>query len=273
VSHTTTDHERPVADVVEALLGSEYETSDPCDFEAQSTRVAEEVDATTAEAYCRRLLAHLADDPQGVHELTALIVLGLAHPAVLETHRIPLGQEGRRLAHLLERDEQADRAQRLLELIAARSPEDRQIDHELASMMRRTGNADRLVERYMRRAEECVAGDRTKEAISWLQEILLIDRSRRDVARMIRDLRWGDQEKRVRWRSRLRTSAVCWCSSRRSASWCIASAKSPRASPRFPPRSRATWPRCAVAWSSSADSSRRTRSACSSSAPAASGRA
>jgi tetratricopeptide (TPR) repeat protein len=75
-------------------------------------------------------------------------------------------------------------------------------------MMRRTGNADRLVERYLRRAEECVASDRTKEAISWLQEVLLIDRSRRDVARMIRDLRWGDQEKRVRWRGRLRSSAI-----------------------------------------------------------------
>lgn len=208
MSHTTTDSERPVADVVEALLGSDHESAEPCDLEAQAARVVDEVDAQTAEAHCRSLLAHLADDPQSVRELEALIVLGLAHPDVLDAHRIPLAQEGRRLAHLLERDGHAEHAQQLLELIASRSPEDRQIDHELASMMRRTGNADRLVERYLRRAEECVASDRTKEAISWLQEVLLIDRSRRDVARMIRDLRWGDQEKRLRWRTRLRTSAI-----------------------------------------------------------------
>lgn len=208
MSYTTTDNERPVAEIVEVLLGNDADASEPCDFEARAAHVLGVVDAQTAESHCRALLAHLADDPQSVRELEALIVLGLALPAVLESHRIPLAQEGRRLAHLLEREGQTDQAQALLELIAARSPDDRQIDHELASMMRRTGNADRLVERYMRRAEECVAADRTKEAISWMQEILLIDRSRRDVARMIRDLRWGDQEKRLRWRARLRTSAI-----------------------------------------------------------------
>jgi len=78
----------------------------------------------------------------------------------------------------------------------------------LASMMRRTGNADRLIERYMRRAEESVAGGRTKEAISWLQEILLVDSSRRDVARMIRDLRYEDTDRRNRWRRRLQVAAL-----------------------------------------------------------------
>jgi hypothetical protein len=208
VSNTTTDNECVVADVVTALLGVDEEGELAGGHAELAARAAKELDAATAQSYCRALLAHLADQPQSVAELEALIVLGLAHPKVLEAHRIPLAQEGRRLAHLLEREDQADRAQALLELIAARSPEDRQVDHDLASMMRRTGNADRLVERYMRRAEDCVASARTKEAISWLQEILMIDRSRRDVARMIRDLRWGDQEKRLRWRSRLRTSAI-----------------------------------------------------------------
>jgi tetratricopeptide (TPR) repeat protein len=141
-------------------------------------------------------------------ELEALMILGLAHPKVFEAHRIPLGQEGRRLSHLLEQDGQAERAQALLETIIARQPGDRMMDHELASMMRRTGNANRLIDRYMRRAEESVAAGRTKEAISWLQEILLVDRTRRDVGRMIRDLRWGDQERRLKWKLRIRQAAV-----------------------------------------------------------------
>ncbi len=208
MTHTSTENERSVAEVVEALIGVEDESSEGSDLEVQTARAATEVDARTAESYCRVLIGHLTDDSESVPELEALLILGLAHPSVFAANHISLGQEGRRLAQLIERAGNPVRAQALLELIAARAPEDRQVDHELASMMRRTGNADRLIERYMRRAEECVSSNRTKEAISWLQEILLVDRSRRDVARMIRDLRWGDQEKRTRLRGRVRGFAI-----------------------------------------------------------------
>jgi tetratricopeptide (TPR) repeat protein len=229
VTHTTTENPLPdagaaagpeTAAVVDVLLGrvpsgaepaagevAESGTPEPA-LEVQVAQVAAEVDASLAQSYCRTLVAHLAENSQSVRELEALLVLGLAHPRVLAMHDIPLVQEGRRLAHFLEQEGKTDRAQSLLEMIATRTPGDRQLDHDLASIMRRTGNADRLVDRYMRRAEDCVAGDRTQEAISWLQEILLVDRSRRDVARMIRDLRWGDEEKRRRWRSRVRGALV-----------------------------------------------------------------
>ena len=206
MTQTTTENERPVADVVEELLASGGDMDGARSLETQVERAAN-MDAGAAEASCRLLLAHLADNPQSVPELEALMILGLAHPAVFEAHRIPLAQEGRRLSHLLELEGKADRAQALLETIIARSPGDRLTDHELASMMRRTGNADRLIDRYMRRAEDCVAAGQTKEAISWLQEILLVDRTRRDVGRMIRDLRWGDQERRLKWKSRMRMVA------------------------------------------------------------------
>jgi len=208
VTQTTTENENSVAEIVEALTGGASDQAEPLSLDAQVERAVAGVDARSAESWCRALLAHLADQPQSVPELEALLVLGLAHPSVFEAHRIPLAQEGRRLAHLLEHDGKLERAQALLELIISRAPGDKQVDHELASMMRRTGNADRLIERYMRRAEDCVASGKTKEAISWLQEILMVDRSRRDVARMIRDLRWGDQEKRLKWRSRMRTAAA-----------------------------------------------------------------
>lgn len=211
MTQTTTENERPageVAEVVGDLLGVHEGDEAAPSLEAQVERAAHEIDARTAEAHCRVLMAHLADNPQSVMELDALMILGLAHPSVFEAHRIPLGQEGRRLSHLLEQDGQTERAQALLETIIARQPGDRLIDHELASMLRRTGNADRLIERYMRRAEESVAAGRTKEAISWLQEILLVDRTRRDVGRMIRDLRWGDQERRIKWRNRIRQTII-----------------------------------------------------------------
>ena len=97
MSQTTTDNERQVADAVESLLGYEGPDPSPCDLAAQAQRVVAEVDEATAESFCRSLLAFLADDPQSVPELEALIVLGLAHPGVLESHRIPLAQEGRRM--------------------------------------------------------------------------------------------------------------------------------------------------------------------------------
>ena len=210
MTQTRTENEpaTPEVDPDQLVVDDGEKESEQISLETQVECAALEIDARTAESNCRSLLAHLADDPQSVPELEALIILGLAHPSVFEAHRIPLAQEGRRLAHLLELEGKPQRAQALLEMIIARTPGDRQIDHELASMMRRSGNADRLIERYMRRAEESVAGGRTKEAISWLQEILLVDSSRRDIARMIRDLRWGDQEKRIKWRRQVRLSAT-----------------------------------------------------------------
>lgn len=235
MTQTTTDSQRPTAEgdlvdqvsaVVQALLpdavgdGAEATETEATDTEAPDAvaayaalqenvaRITEQVDGPTAATCAETLVAHLANDGESLPELEALIVLGLAHPGALEAHAVPLVPEARRLAQLLEARGQAGRAQALLETLAARTPGDRQIDHDIASMMRRNGNADRLVERYMRRAEECVAANHTAEAISWLQEILLVDRSRRDVARMIRDLRWGDQEKRRRLKRAVRAAVV-----------------------------------------------------------------
>ncbi|MBK8180020.1 MAG: hypothetical protein IPK67_14285 [Planctomycetes bacterium] len=231
MTQTTTENEEPavhseafeqVSAVVQALLpetndsaeveGQAADSSGAADaageLQAQVDRVLQEIDEDTAVRQAEILVTHLNDDGDSVRELEALIVLGLAYPVALQRHSVPLVLEGRRLALLLEQDGRVARAQALLELMAARAPGDRQIDHDIASMMRRNGNADRLIDRYMRRAEEAVAADRTKEAISWLQEILLVDRSRRDVARMIRDLRWGDQEQRRRLKRGVRQAVL-----------------------------------------------------------------
>jgi tetratricopeptide (TPR) repeat protein len=123
-------------------------------------------------------------------------------------NRIALGQEGRRLANRLEATGETMRAQDLLELLSQNDPRDRGVDKQLASIMRRTGNVDRLVERYLRRAEEAVADGRRRDAITWLREVLMLDRSRRDVARMIRDLQYEAREVKEGWSRRLRMVGI-----------------------------------------------------------------
>lgn len=198
------DGRRLVAEVVAELTGGEELPEGPLELLGeQMQRAATEFDDRTAEAFCGALLEHLSEDPGSLRELEALIILGLAHPKVLTRHRIPLAQEGRRLAVLLEQTGEVERATSLLEVLATRLPRDRGVDKDLASVMRRSGNVDLLVERYLRRAEGAVECGRPLEAIPWLQEVLVVDRSRRDVARMIRDLRWEEAQRIARTKRRL----------------------------------------------------------------------
>lgn len=194
-----------VEEVVIALTGGEGQRAD---LRVQMERAACEFDAHTANSFCKALLTHLTEDPAAVRELEALIILGLAHPGVLEENRIPLVQEGRRLAVLLEKKGEAERAQTLLEMLATHAPGDRGVERELGGIMRRTGSLDRLVERHLRRAEEAIRSGKREEAVRWLREVLLLDSSRRDVARMIRDLRYEAGETRARWRRVLQVAAV-----------------------------------------------------------------
>lgn len=185
-----------VEDVVNALTGPIVEgATEERDLAEQMERAAAEFDKRTASAFGRALLDSLCEDPGNLRQLEALIILGLAHPDVLGQNRISLAVEGRRLAVLLERSGEVGRARGVLELLANRMPDERTIDHELAGMMRRSGNTDELVERYMRRAEEAIKDGKVSEAIPWLQEVLLLDRTRRDVARMIRDLRYQEVDR------------------------------------------------------------------------------
>lgn len=185
-----------VEDVVSALTGPIVEGgTEEHDLAVQMERAAADFDKRTASAFGRALLDSLCDDPGNLRQLEALIILGLAHPDVLGQNRISLAVEGRRLAVLLERSGEMDRARGVLELLANRMPDERTIDHELAGMMRRSGNTDELVERYIRRAEDAIKDGNVSEAIPWLQEVLLLDRTRRDVARMIRDLRYQESDR------------------------------------------------------------------------------
>ena len=208
MTQTATENHLIIEDVVTALTG--YEEGQDCteDISSQMARAAEDVDRRTARSFGKALLDSLCEDPGNLRHLEALLILGLAHPDVLRDHRISLAVEGRRLAVLLERAGEIERARCLLELLATRMPGERTIDHELAGILRRSGNTEELIERYLRRAEECVEDGRIGEAIPWLQEVLLLDRSRRDVARMIRDLRYQESERKAQVSRRNRLVGV-----------------------------------------------------------------
>ena len=203
----TTDKSVIVNEVVNHLIGFGSGATRPS-VEEDVRRASREFDRGTMRGYCKVLIAHLEESPDSVGELDSLLVLGLAYPSLMGRHKIQLAQEGRRLAHLLEKAGDTERAQEFLEVISGQEPENRSVDKDLASMMRRTGNVDRLVDRYVRRAEEAMAEGRRRDAITWLREILLLDRSRSDIARMIRDLQYEEREQRVAWRRRVRLAAV-----------------------------------------------------------------
>lgn len=193
VSTTTTEDRVLVDEVVNALTSPPTDPDSPAPtLKEQLQMAAEEYDRRTAATIARALVDSLCEDPGEVRRLEALLILGLAHPTILDQYQVSLAAEGRRLCVLLENQGELDRARGLLELLVNELPTDRQLQQDLASMMRRTGEVDELVDRCLAHAEEHVQGGRIAEAIAWLQEVLLHDQSRRDVARMIRDLRYQE---------------------------------------------------------------------------------
>lgn len=193
MSSTTTEDHLLVDDVVNVLTSPPGGEGDVAiSLKEQLRLAAEEYDRRAAATIGRALVDSLCEDPADVRRLEALLILGLAHPSILDQYQVSMAAEGRRLCVLLENLGELDRARGLLELLAVELPQDRQIQQDLSSMMRRTGEVDELVERCMARAESFVENGQIAEAIAWLQEVLLHDQSRRDVARMIRDLRYQE---------------------------------------------------------------------------------
>lgn len=143
-------------------------------------RATDQFDEHAAAALARSLVDCLCKAPDDLRILETLVILGLAHPGALDSHRISLVNEGRRLAVLLEKAGQFERAYCLGELIAERAP---------ASVLGVSAEDTTAVEQLVRDAELAAARGRTETAIHCLEEAQKIDPSRTDLARAIRDLR------------------------------------------------------------------------------------
>lgn len=164
----------------------------------QMARAADEYDELAAEACGRALLEHLCRAPEDLRALEALLILGLAHPSVLLRHCVSLRAEGERLAFQLSRAGEPERAASLIEMIE---------EHERAAELAEADSATELgegaterIERCLRLADEAARSGRIEQAIQLLQEVILLDCDRRDVARMIRDLRFQELQQRGRAR-------------------------------------------------------------------------
>jgi tetratricopeptide (TPR) repeat protein len=209
LSSSAADNPLLVEDAVKTLTAPAAGQADArASWQDQMQRAATEYDERTAETLTQSLLEVLRLDHDDRASLEALLVLGLAHAKVLERHSATFANEGRRLALLLERSGSVDRARALLEELAARMPADANIDRDLTAVLRRTGGSSVLVEKYLRRAEDAAARGKPMDAIVWLQEIVLIDKNRRDVARMIRDLRYQEKERKALNARRLKIVAL-----------------------------------------------------------------
>lgn len=196
--------DRPGVDEIVALLTPSTADGSAPDLRTHCKHAEGAVDAKRVELLAETLVEYLESVPDAFEELEALVVLWLAHPKALARLADRCLVDARRLATAYERRGEIGRAQTLLEQLVARHKGDRNLAHELSSLMQRTGNADRLVERYMHSAEEAMREGRREDAVRWLREVLAVDRTRRDAARMIRDLQFEESEKRRAWRRRLR---------------------------------------------------------------------
>lgn len=151
---------------------------------------------------CVEVLApHIDGDTPDPEAQQSLFLLCLGHPEIctqLGVNEINLGRE---LASWLEEEGRMEDAASILELLSQRHPERRGIERDLAGLMRRRGLVEDLIERYLDRAAQLTKAGKTEEAVDNLREVLLLDRSRKDVARMIRDLRYQEtDEKKKRFR-------------------------------------------------------------------------
>lgn len=212
-----------VDDVVTALTGTVQPSGDARGvFEDQMKRATGEFDLRTAEAFARALLEALCQEPIDPRRLEALLILGLAHPTILDRHRISLEKEGERLAAMLAAQGQHDRARTLLDVIAEATSvpaveSDATTGEATAQAATPSDPAPApspverdhaRIESLLRQADEAAARGRTSQAIQCLQSVVALDRHRRDVARMIRDLRWEEQERRARSIRRLKLAAL-----------------------------------------------------------------
>ncbi len=193
-----------VRDATLAINGAPEKRGEPREhLRGRVTEVAS-MDPRTAEE-CVEILSSAANGEHADPEvLEALVIVGLAHPAL--TRRLGLAPvaTGRRLAARLERTGEIDRTLALLELLLHHHPRQESLERDLAAVMRRQGMVKNLVERYFERAQKLVREGRNQEAMGWLREVLALDRSRKDAARLIRDLQFRTRRrarrKLVRWR-------------------------------------------------------------------------
>ncbi len=193
-----------VRDATLAINGAPERRGEPHDHLRGRIEDVSRMDPRTAEE-CMEVLNSAADGEQADPEvLEALVIVALAHPPLGSRLGLTPVATGRRLATRHERIGEVDRALAVLEVLSQYFPGQESLERDLATVMRRQGMVQNLVERYFERAQKLIREGRNEEASGWLREVLQLDRSRKDAARLIRDLRFRartqSHKRSVRWR-------------------------------------------------------------------------
>ena len=179
-----------VRDATLAINGSPEQRGDPREHLLHRVSDVSGMDEETMSA-CIEVLQSVgsSDEDVDAEVLEALTILGLAQPQVAERMGISPVSSGRRFAARKEQEGEADYAIAVLECLLQANPHQPAVERDYAAILRRQGMVKDLVERYLARANSLLKEGREAEAVGWLREVLLLDASRKDAARMIRDLR------------------------------------------------------------------------------------
>jgi tetratricopeptide (TPR) repeat protein len=179
-----------VRDATLAINGAPEKRGEPREFLRGRVEDVATMDQRTAEE-CAEVLGSVAHgegaDPEVVQ---ALVIVALAQPALAAHLKLPTTALGRRLAARLERDGEVERAMAVLELLLQHFPGEDALERDLAQLMRRQGMVQDLTNRYFARAQKLIREGRINEAAGWLREVLQLDPSRKDAARVLRNLRF-----------------------------------------------------------------------------------
>ena len=195
-----------VRDATLAVNGAPESRGEPKVHLRTRVKDLEAFDPRAFQEFVEVLNASAVGEESDPEVLEALLVLGLSQPQMAAHMALSPVSVGRQLAARLERLGEVEHAIAVLELLAEHHPGHRALERDLAALMRRQGLVQDLVDRYHERAQSLLKVGKTAEAIEWLREILLLDRSRKDVARMIRDLRFQEVEDRAGRQRRWKTS-------------------------------------------------------------------
>lgn len=142
----------------------------------------------------RRLL------PTDLRARIRLVELTLSRPDLQLRDFTPIA-EGKHLVDLLLEFGDLERVRTLLEKLLLAAPQDPDLKKALVNVHLKAGDQKRVVDLYESIAEDLVRAGKPLEAVGYLQKVLLLDRSRSDIAERVRGLYECDERTRRRGRT------------------------------------------------------------------------
>ena len=158
-------------------------------------------------AKCLHQVKHLV--PTDLQARERLVELTLGPDGVKVDGFDPLA-EGKELVELLIEFGDIERVRSLLESLLMVEPNDPDLKKALVNVHVRAGDQKRVVQLYESIADDLVRQHKPLEAVSYLQKILLLDRSRSDISERVRRLYEFDERARRRGRA-LSALAILFC--------------------------------------------------------------